>query len=136
MKNKIDHKIFIKNLEFYILVFSIVFILFFSLILRDLKYILSLIAGIGIAYFNFRSTKNDGIKVLERVKSGLSPEKGVFLYMSKFYLRLFATGILLFFFIKIVKLNPIFILLGLFWVYLELIILALRNLYFRKLEII
>jgi hypothetical protein len=136
MKNKIDHKIFIKNLEFSIFIFFVIFIFLSFLILRDLKYVFSLIAGIGIAYLNLRSTKKDGIKVLEGVKNGLSPERGIFLYMSKFYLRLFATGILLFFFIKIVKLNPIFILLGLFLVYLELIILALRNLYFRKLEII
>jgi hypothetical protein len=136
MKNKIDHKIFIRNLEFSIFIFSIIFIFLSFLILRDLKYVFSLIAGIGIAYLNLRSTKKDGIKVLEGVKNGLSPERGIFLYMSKFYLRLFATGILLFFFIKIVKLNPIFILLGLFLVYLELIIIALKNLYFRKLEII
>uniref|UniRef100_A0A7C4NV98 Uncharacterized protein n=1 Tax=Thermodesulfobacterium geofontis TaxID=1295609 RepID=A0A7C4NV98_9BACT len=136
MKNKIDHKIFIRNLEFSIFIFSAIFIFLSFLILRDLKYVFSLIAGIGIAYLNLRSTKNDGIKVLEGVKNGLSPEKGIFLYMSKFYLRLFATGILLFFFIKILKLNPFFILLGLFLVYFELIIIALRNLYFRKLEII
>uniref|UniRef100_A0A7V4JQJ0 Uncharacterized protein n=1 Tax=Thermodesulfobacterium geofontis TaxID=1295609 RepID=A0A7V4JQJ0_9BACT len=136
MKNKIDHKIFIRNLEFSIFLFSTIFIFLSFLILRDLKYVFSLIAGISIAYLNFRSTKNDGIKVLEGVKKGLSPEKGIFLYISKFYLRLFATGIFLYFFIKIVKLNPIFILLGVFLVYFELIIIALRNLYFRKLEII
>ncbi|RKX56276.1 MAG: hypothetical protein DRP29_09735, partial [Thermodesulfobacteriota bacterium] len=73
---------------------------------------------------------------LKRVKAGLSPERSIFLYVGKFYLRIFATGILLYFFIKIIKLNAVFILLGLTIIYFQLILIALKNFYFKKLEII
>lgn len=136
MIKKISSEAFIRNLEISIIIFSIISGVFTLLIWKNLNYTFSLLSGIFIAYLNFRSTKSDSIKTLNRVKQGLSPEKGVFLYMSKFYLRLFATGVLLYFFIKIVKLNAIFILLGLTIIYFQLILTALGNLYFKKLEII
>ncbi|PMP67953.1 MAG: hypothetical protein C0190_02350 [Thermodesulfobacterium geofontis] len=136
MVKKITLTTFLKQLEISFLLVSIISAFFVLLIWKDINYTLSLLSGSFVAYLNFRSTKNDSIKTLNLVKEGLSPEKGIFLYMSKFYLRLFATGIVLFFFIKILKMNAIFILLGLTLIYFQLILISLRNFYLKKLEIV
>ncbi|PMP94992.1 MAG: hypothetical protein C0169_05875 [Thermodesulfobacterium geofontis] len=136
MVKKITLTTFLKQLEISFLLVSIISAFFVLLIWKDINYTLSLLSGSFVAYLNFRSTKNDSIKTLNLVKEGLSPEKGIFLYMSKFYLRLFATGIVLFFFIKILKMNAIFILLGLTLIYFQLILISIRNFYLKKLEIV
>ena len=135
MKKVISSKDFIKNLEISLIVFSIISCIFIFLIWKNLAYTLSFISGIFIAYLNFRSTKNESFSTLNKVKQGLDPEKGALLYISKFYLRLLATGFVLYFFIKILKLNPIFILLGLGIIYFQLILIALKDFYFKKIEI-
>ncbi len=135
MKEKISYKVFVRNLELSIIFLAFICIILSFLVWKNLNYTFSLIAGVFIVYLNFRSVKSDSIKTLSNVKNGLSPQKGMILYMSKFYIRLLATGILLYFFIKIVKLNPILILLGIFLVYFQLILMALKNLYFKKIEI-
>ena len=133
---KISSENFIKKLEILIIIFSIILVILSFLILKNLNYVFSFLSGIIIAYLNFRSTKNESIKTINSIKQGLSPQKGVFMYMSKFYLRLFATGIVLYFLIKILKLNPILILLGLIFVHLQLILIPLKYFHFEKLEII
>jgi len=136
MKKIINSENFIKKLEVSIIIFSTILVILSFLILKNLNYVFSLFSGIIIAYLNFRSTKNDSIKTINSVKQGLLPQKGVFMYMSKFYLRLFATGIVIYFLIKILRLNPILILLGLIFVHFQLILIPLRYLHFKKLEII
>jgi hypothetical protein len=136
MVKKISVDTFIRHLIISFLLFSAIGAIFIFIIWKNPNYTISFLSGVLIAYLNFRSTKNDSIKTINLVKEGLSPEKGIFLYMGKFYLRLFATGIILFFFIKILKMNPIFILIGLTLIYFQLILIALRNFYFKKLEIV
>jgi len=133
---KISSENFIKNLEISIIIFSAISIILSFLILKNLNYVFSLLSGIIVAYLNFRSTKNESIKIVNSIKQGLSPQKGTLIYMSKFYLRLLATGIVLYFLIKILRLNSILILIGLIFVHFQLILIPLKNLHFKKLEII
>ncbi|MDF2953889.1 MAG: hypothetical protein OD816_001134 [Thermodesulfobacterium sp.] len=133
---KISSENFIKNLEISIIIFSAISIILSFLILKNLNYVFSLLSGIIVAYLNFRSTKNESIKIVNSIKQGLSPQKGTLIYMSKFYLRLLATGIVLYFLIKILRLNSILILIGLIFVHFQLILIPLKDLHFKKLEII
>lgn len=96
---------------------------------------LSFLFGWIVGFLNFRSTKKDGMSTIFRVMQGLSPQKGVFVYMSKFYLRLFATGVLLFVGIGFLKFNIFLVLAGIIIVYLQVLIGSFYNLYIRKLEI-
>jgi len=106
------------------------------LVIKSVLFGLSYFYGWLIGYLNFRSAKNDGISTLIRVRSGLEPGKGVFLYMSKFYIRLLATGILLFLGMALLKLKILPILLGIVAVYTTLVLTSFVSFYFRKLEIV
>ena len=135
MVKKITPEAFLKTLEISMLFLTGLSVLVCFLIFHKLYYTISLLFGAFIGYLNFRSTKNDGIKTLLKVRTGLAPQKGVALYMSKFYLRLFATGVLLFFSVKFLHLNILFILAGISIIYLQIVLMALTNFYFKKIEI-
>jgi hypothetical protein len=135
MVKKITPEAFLKTLEISMLFLTGLSVLVCFLIFHKLYYTISLLFGAFIGYLNFRSTKNDGIKTLLKVRTGLAPQKGVVLYMSKFYLRLFATGVLLFFSVKFLHLNILFILAGISIIYLQIVLMALTNFYLKKIEI-
>ncbi len=127
---------FLKEIEQIIILTGVLGSLLVFLITGNLIYSLSLLFGVIVGYLNFRSTKNDGIKTLHQVRQGLAPQKGVVVYLSKFYIRLFATGILLFIFIKFFKFHPVFILGGIVLVYLQVVLTGILRLKIRKIEIV
>jgi hypothetical protein len=135
MIKQVQAEQFLKEIEQIIVLTGILGGLFVFLITGNLIYSLSLLFGVIVGYLNFRSTKNDGIKTLYQVRYGLAPQKGVVLYLSKFYMRLFATGILLFLFIKFLKFHPVFILGGIVLVYLQVVLIGILKLKIGGIEI-
>ncbi|NPA39477.1 MAG: hypothetical protein GXO57_03440 [Thermodesulfobacteria bacterium] len=107
-----------------------------SLFLKGGLGITSFVLGWLIGFLNFRSTKKDGIGTIERVVEGLSPEKGAFLYIAKFFLRLFATGVILFVGLALLKLNVYYIVAGISVVYLQVFLGSIYSFYIKKLEIV
>jgi len=136
MERKISPEMFLRGVEFGMYFSLILGMVFCGAVLRNVVWMFSFAFGWLIGYLNFRSTKKDGISTLFRVRAGLEPGKGVFLYMAKFYLRLFATAILLIIGMKLLNLNIILILVGISTVYLELLLISFVNFYLRKVEIV
>ena len=138
MVNLDNPELFFKKIEIsmLILVFlGFLLCLFFS---KNLIWSISFLSGGSLGYLNFRSTKKEGITFIKRVKENLKvkknfsieKEKNVFIF--KIYLKLFATGIVLFVLISIFKLHPVFILAAFFLIYTYLILASLKYLIFNR----
>ncbi len=89
---------------------------------------LSVLVGGGLALVNFRSLKKDAQAVAEAVAAGeRSPGWATRTYLFKYYLRLIATAIVLFFVIKLKIIQPLPLLVGISVVLLNILLCFLRE---------
>jgi len=90
---------------------------------------LSIFVGGVLALINFRSLKKEAQAVAEAVASGeRSPGWASRTYLFKYYLRLVATAIVLFFVIKLNIVHPLPLLVGISVVLLNILLCFLREL--------
>ncbi len=128
---EIDPNKFFRKIEKIMLISIIIGTLLCLLIWRDIIFMLSFLSGGILGLVNFETTKREGIELLRRVQQlfllskNASHKKERILYIGKFYLRLFAIGIIIYFLINKIFFHPLFILCGFSLVYIELMIMSL-----------
>ncbi len=125
---------FFNKIEIWVLfgVFLVALIMFF--VKKDLRVCLSFLSGALVTFLSFITTRKEGFIFLKNIKAQLdrgevpnyTKERGIFL--GKIYLKLFAVGVIFYFLIAWLHLSPLFLVVGISWVYLELIVLSFINL--------
>lgn len=102
------------------------------LIFQDLKLFLAFLIGGALAYLNFTTLKKEGIELLQRVRLNVTQnlanpyQRERTFFILKTYLRLLALGILFYFLIKFLRLQPVFLILGFSLVYFQIFLVILR----------
>lgn len=129
---------FFKNIEIFMLLLVFSGSLLCLFLSKNLLWTISFLSGGLLGFLNFRSTKKEGITFIKRVqenfkiKKDFSFEKEKNIFIFKIYLKLLATGIILFVLISKFKLHPLFILIAFILIYLYLILASLKYFIFNK----
>ncbi len=132
---------FFKRIETFLILITILGSLLVMLIGKNLMWGVAFLAGSLLGFLNFRSTKKEGITFIRRVQenfkfnkgSSIDRERNIFIF--KLFLKLIATGIILFVLIAKFHFHPVIILFSFFTIYTFIILLSLKYLIFDKILI-
>lgn len=138
MVNPDNPEKFFKRVEIFMLLLVFLGSLLCLLLSKNLLWTVSFLSGGILGFLNFRSTKKEGITFIKRVqenfkiKKDFSFEKEKNIFIFKIYLKLLATGIILFVLISKLKFHPLFILAAFILIYAYLIWASLKYFIFNK----
>lgn len=132
---------FFKRIETFLIFVIILGSLLCSLIGKNLMWGIAFLSGGVLGFLNFRSTKKEGITFIRRVqesfklRKGSSIDKERNLFIFKLFLKLIATGIIIFVLIAKFHFHPVIILLSFFTIYAVIILISLKFLILDKISI-
>ncbi len=97
------------------------------LLTAKLKIAFSILAGGALALANFRSIEREVRGIVEAITSGIASAQAARGYLMKFYLRLTATAIALYFLIKWKIVHPLPFIVGISLVIVNILLCALTE---------
>lgn len=132
MREPNDAVRFYRELKIFMLIFLILGSLVVGLCFWDLKVVMSFLVGGLLGYVNFSTLKKEGKELIFKVYTNVMKckekpyQKERTLFLIKVYLRLLALGIIFYFLLVKVKLDPIWLLIGFTIVYLQIFLVVLK----------
>ncbi len=132
---------FFRRIEILLFLVIILGSLLCLLISKNLMWGIAFFFGGLLGFLNFRSTKREGIIFIRKVQESLKFHKEASIYKEKnifilkLFLKLIATGIILFVLIAKFHFHPVIILFSFFTIYASIILITLKYLIFDKLFI-
>ncbi len=119
---------FISRFKYFSLGLLLFIALIFYLATGRWEQFLSVLVGGAIALLNFQSLHQDVKAVAESVASGLqTAQRATRVYLFKYYLRLIATAIVLYFVIKVQIIKPLPLLAGISVILLNILLCFFRE---------
>lgn len=138
---KVEPEVFFKKIEIFLILIIIFGSLLCFLVSRSFMNTLAFLSGGLLGFLNFRSTKKEGITFIKKIQENLrlhrsvSMEKERNIFLFKLFLKLLATGIVLFILIAKFHLHPVIILLSFFTIYTSIVLMSLKYLLLDKILI-
>lgn len=131
--NRISAERFSKEAELYMGLTSIIGSVIVFLIWKNINFSISFLVGALLGFFNFKVIKKEVLGIVNKLQSEeLHYSKAGFFYLIKFFLRFSLIALILYFLLVELKLSAIFMLLGFSVIYLQLIIVSLKNFLINK----